>query len=274
MSTSTPIVPTAPVVPSARWRTAERVRDLVTVLVRRDLTLRYKRTVLGLGWSLLNPLLQLAVFYFVFAYVLPVATEQFALFLFIGLLSWNWFSSSLQLGCAAITDHASLVRQPGFMPAVLPLVTVLSNLLHFLVALPIVLVVLLVSGQSLTWTLLALPVVIAVQFLFTLSIVYALSALHVSFRDTQYLVSATLLLAFYACPVLYDTARVPERFRGLFALNPLVPVLEGYRDILLHGRWPAPLPLLLVALLSLASLALTVALFRRASRGFVEELGA
>src|SRR3954453_9433538 len=110
--------------------TAERIShiwDLVHVLIVRDMRLRYKRSVLGVAWSLLNPLLQLLVFYFVFRFVLPVATENFALFLFVGLLAWNWFNSSLQMGCGAITDHATLVRQPGFMPGVLPLVTVLSN---------------------------------------------------------------------------------------------------------------------------------------------------
>ena len=112
--------------------------DMVAILVERDMKLRYKRSTIGLAWSMLNPLLQFAVFYLVFRFILPVGRENYGLFLFIGLLAWGWFQNSLQIGCSAIVDHASLVRQPGFAPSALPLATVLSSLLHFLIALPIV----------------------------------------------------------------------------------------------------------------------------------------
>lgn len=249
------------------------IRDLVRVLVMRDMKLRYKRSALGVAWSLLNPLLQLIVFYFVFRFVLPVATENFAMFLFVGLLSWNWFNSSLQMGCGAITDHATLVRQPGFMPGVLPLVTVISNLLHFLIALPIVIVGSAWAGKLSGAPLTALPLIIVTQFVVTLSIVYALAAVHVTFRDTQYLVAAFLLLGFYVSPVLYSTAAVPAAFRWAYSMNPLVPVLEGYRQVLMRNQVPDAGPLLLVLALATMSLALTYALFRRASRWFVEEIG-
>ncbi len=249
------------------------IRDLVSVLVARDLKLRYKRSVLGVIWSLLNPLLQLLVFYFVFRFILPVTTDHFAMFLFTGLLAWNWFSSSLQFGCGAITDQASLVRQPGFIPAVLPLVTVLSNLLHFLIALPIVFVGMFLAGRSVGMPLLTLPLIIVVQFLFTLSLVYALAAIHVSFRDTQYLLTAFLLLGFYVSPVLYSASTVPARFHWAYMLNPLVPVLEGYRQILIRNEYPDSRSLFLVGLFSVASLVITYSLFDRASRWFVEEIG-
>lgn len=249
------------------------VRDLVSVLVARDLKLRYKRSVLGVIWSLLNPLLQLFVFYFVFRFILPVPTEHFAMFLFTGLLAWNWFSSSLQFGCGAITDQASLVRQPGFIPAVLPLVTVLSNLLHFIIALPIVFVGMLLAGRSVGWPLLALPLIVVVQFLLTLSLVYALAAIHVTFRDTQYLLSAFLLLGFYVSPVLYSITTVPAQFHWAYNLNPLVPVLEGYRQILIRNEYPDTRSLFFVGLFAVASLAITYSLFNRASRWFVEEIG-
>jgi lipopolysaccharide transport system permease protein len=252
---------------------ARYVLDLVHVLVMRDLKLRYKRSVLGVAWSLLNPLLQLLVFYFVFRFILPVSTNHFAMFLFVGLLAWNWFSSSLQLGCGAIIDHASLVRQPGFHPAVLPLVTVLSNLLHFLIALPIVFTAMIISGQGTLRSIAYLPLVILVQFLVTLSLVYALAALHVTFRDTQYLLAALLLLGFYVSPVLYSVNAVPQRFRWIYEMNPLAPVLESYRSILISGQAPALAHLILVGLASTAVLALTFPAFQRAGRWFAEEIG-
>jgi len=250
------------------------IRDLVVVLVGRDLKLRYKRSVLGVIWSLLNPLLQLVVFYFVFRFILPVQTEHFATFLFTGLLAWNWFSSSLQFGCGAITDQAALVRQPGFVPAVLPLVTVLSNLLHFLIALPIVFAVMLLAGGRMGMPLVALPLIVLVQFLLTLSLVYGLAAIHVTFRDTQYLLTALLLLGFYVSPVLYSVTTVPARFHWAYVLNPLVPVFEGYRKILIRNEYPDGWSLLFVGVVALAGLAITYSLFNRASRWFVEEIGA
>ena len=249
------------------------IRDLVRVLVARDLKLRYKRSFLGVMWSLLNPLLQLLVFYFVFRFLLPVSTEHFATFLFTGLLAWNWFSSSLQFGCGAITDHASLVRQPGFVPAVLPLVTVLSNLLHFLVALPIVFAVMLLVGRPPDIPLLFLPLIIAVQFLLTLSLVYALAAIHVTFRDTQYLVAAFLLLGFYLSPILYSVSTVPARFRWVYTLNPLAPILEGYRQILIRNEYPDGRSLFYVGVFAVTILSITYSLFSRASHSFVEEIG-
>jgi lipopolysaccharide transport system permease protein len=249
------------------------LRDLVRVLVARDLKLRYKRSVLGVMWSLLNPLLQLFVFYFVFRFVLPVSTEHFATFLFTGLLAWNWFSSSLQSGCGAITDHSSLVRQPGFVPAVLPLVTVLSNLLHFLIALPIVFIAMLLAGRATGMPLLFLPLIIAVQFLLTLSLVYALAAIHVTFRDTQYLLAAFLLLGFYVSPILYSVSAVPARFRWVYTLNPLSPILEGYRQILLRNQYPDGRSIFYVGLFAVAILTITYSLFTRASLSFVEEIG-
>jgi lipopolysaccharide transport system permease protein len=248
--------------------------DIVVILVERDMKLRYKRSTIGLAWSMLNPLLQFAVFYLVFRFILPVGRENYGLFLFIGLLAWGWFQNSLQIGCSAIVDHASLVRQPGFAPSALPLATVLSSLLHFLIALPIVFAAAAIAGKLSVGLILGLPFVVLVQFLFTLSIVYAVAALHVSFRDVQYLLSVFLLLGFYLSPVLYAANDVPARFRWFYNINPMVPVLESYHGMVGAGQMPDVAPLLLVGAGSCAVLALTHRLFLKASRWFVEEIGA
>ncbi len=248
-------------------------RDVLLVLVGRDLKLRYKRSMLGVAWSLAYPLLQLLVFYVVFRFILPVSKDHFAIFLFAGLLAWNWFQTALQLGCSAITDHASLVRQPGFVPGILPLVTVLSTLLHFLIALPIVIAAAWAAGLLSLQVLLALPIVVLVQFILTLSLVFALAAMHVTFRDTQYLITVLLLFGFYLSPVLYASESVPARFRWIYNLNPLVAILEGYRSILIRSEYPHVGPLLIVGLASSVALILTYKYFVLASRGFAEEIG-
>src|SRR5262245_33397556 len=172
------------------------LRDLVYELVVRDLKIRYKRSLLGIGWSLLNPLLQLLVFYFVFRWIVPVQVPNFAIFLFIGILVWNWFQSSVLFAATAITDNNMLIRQPGFPIAILPVVTVTTNLVNLLLAFPILLFALLFNGFTLKLFVLMLPLIMAAQFVFMLSLAYLVAALQVPYRDTQYLLGVILMLGF------------------------------------------------------------------------------
>src|SRR6516164_4511461 len=113
------------------------IRDLVYELVLRDLKLRYKRSTLGLVWSLLNPLLQLLVFSLVFTYIVPIQMPHYTIFLFIGILVWTWFAAALYAATTCIVENPSMIRHPGFPVSILPVITVTSNLIHFLLAGPI-----------------------------------------------------------------------------------------------------------------------------------------
>jgi lipopolysaccharide transport system permease protein len=248
------------------------LRDLLRELVARDMKLRYKRSVLGIAWSLLNPLAQLLVFNFIFHLVLPLNIPNYTSFLFIGLLAWSWFQSSLFTATSAIVDNRELIRRPGFPVAVLPAVTVMSHLIHFLLALPILLLFLMFNGIQLTNAIVALPLVIALQFLLTLSLAYFVAALHVTFRDTQYLLGIFLLLAFYLSPVFYDASAIPARYQLFYHLNPMVNLLGAYRAVLMEGELPHTLPILVIGVLGTGLLWLGYTIFMRASYHFVEEL--
>lgn len=248
------------------------LRDLVSELVLRDMRVRYKRSVLGFAWSLINPLLQLTVVGFVFSKVLPLQIPNYALFLLIGLLAWNWFQTSLHAVTGSIVDNRELIRQPGFPTSMLPVVTITTNLVHFVLALPILIVMILLSGHGLSPVALFLPVVILLQFLLTLALGYLLATLHVSLRDTQYLVGVALLLGFYITPIFYDPSSIPARYQLIFQLNPMLQIIEAYRSLLIDQQLPALLPLALLALFSIALLWFTHRLFVRTSYYFVEEL--
>jgi lipopolysaccharide transport system permease protein len=248
------------------------LRDLVRELVARDMKLRYKRSVLGFAWSLLNPLAQLLVLNFVFRRVLPLDIPNYTSFLFSGILVWNWFSSSLYSATGAIVDNRDLIRRPGFPPGVLPVVSIASNFIHFLLALPILLLFLVLSGIPLTPTLFFLPVLFAIQFVLTLSFAYLVAALHVSFRDTQYLLGIALLLGFYLSPVFYDVAAIPVRYRSLYYLNPMVLIIDSYRAVLMRGELPDARGLLLLTGAAMILFWLGRQVFDRSSRHFVEEL--
>ncbi|MCL4855191.1 MAG: ABC transporter permease, partial [Bryobacteraceae bacterium] len=212
--------------------------DLLAELVVREMKVRYKRSALGIAWSLLNPLAQLLVLHFVFQYVLPLNIQNYTLFLFIGVLAWNWFQQSLQLAAGVITENPPLIRQPGFPAAILPVVTVTAQLLHFALALPVLLLFLAWQQVPLTWAATTLPLVIAVQYAVTLCLAYLLASTQVRFRDTQYLVGIALMLGFYLSPVFYQASAVPDRFQPWYRLNPLVHIIGGYREILIEGRIP------------------------------------
>lgn len=246
--------------------------DVALELVLRDLRLRYKRSVLGIAWSLVTPLAQLLVLHFVFTEVLPLGIANFSSFLFVGILVWSWLSGSLDQATGSIVDNRELVRQPGFPIAILPMVTVTTNLIHFFMSLPVLALFLWLGGAVPSPAVALLPALIALQFLLTLSIAYFVAALHVTFRDTKHLLGVLLTLGFYLTPVFYEVQQAPEPYQALYALNPMVHVIEAYRDVLLHGVWPSPTGLIAVALASSILLLLGYALLTRTSYRFVDEL--
>ena len=246
--------------------------DLLRELVVRDMKLRYNRSVLGIAWSLLNPLFQMLVFVFLSRRVLSLDIPNYPSFVYTGLLAWSWFQSALLLTTGAITGNRELVRRPGFPTAILPVVTVVTNLIHFLLALPVLLLFLVLGGGRLTSAILTLPLVILLQFLLILGLGYLVATVHVTFRDTQHLLGISLSLLFYLTPVFYDANAVPARYQTLYRLNPMFHLITAYRTILIQGNLPNLRALLALGVLTVALLWLGHTVFTRASYRFVEEL--
>ena len=246
--------------------------DLLRVLVDRDMKLLYKRSALGIAWTLINPLLQLAVFSFVFRSVIPINIPQFSSFAFSGLLIWTWSQTALFQATGLITSNKALIRQPNFPTAILPVVTTMTGLIHFLLALPVLIIFLAVDGVEPSSVLFVLPLLMVIQFVLTVGLAYPLAALNVTFRDTQHTLGVLLQMLFYLTPIFYDLNSVPKEFQPLYQLNPMVPLIEAYRAILLKGTQPDWQALLIVSLVVAVILPISLAIFRRQSNTFVEEL--
>lgn len=246
--------------------------DLLRVLVDRDMKLLYKRSALGIAWTLINPLLQLAVFSFVFRSVIPINIPQFSSFAFSGLLIWTWSQTALFQATGLITSNKALIRQPNFPTAILPVVTTMTGLIHFLLALPVLIIFLAVDGIRPSSTLFLLPLLMVIQFVLTVGLAYPLAAINVTFRDTQHTLGVLLQMLFYLTPIFYDLNSVPKEFQPFYQLNPMVPLLEAYRAILLKGTQPDWQALLIVSLVVAVILPIGLAIFRRQSNTFVEEL--
>ena len=246
--------------------------DLLRVLVDRDMKLLYKRSALGIAWTLINPLLQLAVFSFVFRSVIPINIPKFSSFAFSGLLIWTWSQTALFQATGLITSNKALIRQPNFPTAILPVVTTMTGLIHFLLALPVLIIFLAVDGVRPNSVLFVLPLLMVIQFVLTVGLAYPLAAMNVTFRDTQHTLGVLLQMLFYLTPIFYDLNSVPKEFQPLYQLNPMVPLIEAYRAILLKGTQPDWQALLIVSLVVAVILPIGLAIFRRQSNTFVEEL--
>jgi lipopolysaccharide transport system permease protein len=246
--------------------------DLLRELVVRDMKLRYKRSVLGIVWSLLNPLFQMVVFIFLSRRVFSLEIPNYPSFVFTGVLAWNWFQTALLTATGAITSNRELIRRPGFPVAILPIATVTTNLIHFLLALPVPLLFLLLGGGRPTATILALPLVILLQFVLILGLGYLVATFQVTFRDTQHLLGVFFMLLFYLTPVFYDASIIPARYQPLYHLNPMAHLIGAYRAILIQGDLPDPRALLALGVLGGALLWCGHTVFTQASYRFVEEL--
>lgn len=260
-----------------RWGIPNRSRllhlgELAAELVQRDLKLRYKRTVLGIAWSLVSPLSQWIVLGFVFGKVLDIGIERYLSFLFTGILAWSWFQAALTSCATCVVDNASLLRRPGFPALILPFVAVATQFVHLLFSLPILFAAATLDGDPISLALVALPLVMTLQFAFTLGIGYLLSTLHVVYRDTRHLLEVALMLLFYLTPVFYDGAFVPPPFDRIYRLNPMLHLLEAYREVIVHGRFPTLSSLAYPAAAALILFVLGYRRFRRARHGFVEEM--
>lgn len=247
-----------------------RGAGLVWELALRDLRVRYRRSVLGVLWAQVAPLSQVAVLTIVFTRVVPLDIDDYPVFVLLGILPWTWCHSALVTGTAAVVDARDLLRHPGFPRVAVPIVSVTSALVHHLLVLPIAVVAAVVVTGRLTPSALAVVALLAVQFVLLLGPVFILASIHVRFRDTAHLVGVLMVPLFYVTPVFYEVSALDAA--PILRANPMVPIVDGYRDALLHGEWPSAAPLAAVALAGLLLLGLGVSVYRARMGAFLEDV--
>jgi lipopolysaccharide transport system permease protein len=253
--------------------TAQHRRDLVRELLVRDIRVRYRRSVLGILWSQVAPLSLIVILSIVFTRIVPLGIPNYPVFVFVGLSSWNWFQGGLADATASATSNRELVRQPGFPLGLLAPVAIASHLTNYVLSLPVLLGAIAFTTGRVPYTAIALPLVLLVQFALCLGPAYLLSPLQVTMRDTAQIVGISLLLLFYASPIIYDDTRVRlSGLRSLYDLNPLAHLLKAQRDILLYGRWPDIIALLLVGAFAALILAIGSVVFRSAKSWIPDEV--
>ncbi len=253
-------------------RSAGYYWDAITTLVGRELRIRYKGSLLGLLWAILSPLGTVAIMHVVFTRILPLNIPHYAAFVYSVLLPWYWFSAAVLSGSNSLIDNRDLVRKPFFPRPLLPAVVTSTNFMLYLLALPVLLVMLLLEGIVLSPLLLLLPVVWLVQAIFTLACTIFFAAVGILIRDVQHLLGVGMLLWFYLTPIFYDLDQLPPDQARWFALNPMAVLVQAHRAIALQGRMPSWATLGGWILGSCLLLVLSLRLFRRLEDAFVEEV--
>ena len=250
-----------------------RYRDLLLILAGRDVKLRYKQTLLGVTWVILQPLLTALIFTVIFGNFakMPSDGQPYMLFTFAGLLSWNLFSQSLQRAGNSLVDSAAMISKVYFPRMSIPVASTGAVLVDFGVSLAVFVVLMVVYQVAPTWRLLTLPFFLMLTLVTAVGVSLWLSALSVYYRDFMYAIPFIIMAWMYASPVAYAASIVPERWRLLYSLNPALGFIEGFRWALLGGE--SPLTVQMVAISTLGALVAFVSgafIFRRIERGFAD----
>jgi lipopolysaccharide transport system permease protein len=252
-------------------------RNLLKNLVIRDLKHRYVGSVGGFLWTVVHPLVLLVSYTFIFGVVWPVklgpegGTDSFAIFILCGLLPWVLFSDTVVRNCSVISDNAPLITKTVIPAEILPISVTISNLIHHMIGLGILLVVMLIFYTvhfSALWILLYLPILLMLAQGFG----WIVAGLHVFLRDTIQALQIVMLLWFYFTPILYTMDRLPTHLQSLAGLNPMALIVTGYRNSLLHLAQPNAAQVGLVFGLSLLVFVIGALLFRHAKPAFPDIL--
>lgn len=251
-------------------------RELLKSNVKKEIRGKYKGSFLGVLWSFVSPLLMTIVYAIVFPYLMRGAGyEHYTTFLIIGILPWTWFTTSIAQGTFTVIGNGPIIKKVYFPREILPISVVTSGLVNFLISCVIMALFLIFSGIGFSINILWLPLIILAQFLLTLGIVFITSAINIYVRDLEYIINFIIQMLFYGTPILYSVdmfTNAPAIISTLIKYNPIGIIVTCYRDILYWGNMPHILSLLVVIGGSLLLCIIGLAIFRKLSKGFAEEV--
>lgn len=227
------------------WRDLWQFRELFQVLAWRDIAVRYKQTVIGAAWALIRPLLTMAVFTVLFGKLAKLPSEgaaPYALMVFSGILPWSFFSTALADAANSLVGNEKLISKVYFPRLIVPTAAVMVAFVDFLISFAILVLLMIWYRFAPGWQVLLLPAFAALAFMASLGIGLWITALNVKYRDFRYIIPFIVQLGLYVSPVGFSSSIIPERWRLLYSLNPIVGVIDGFRWCLLGGESALYLP--------------------------------
>ncbi|MCX5803912.1 MAG: ABC transporter permease [Proteobacteria bacterium] len=246
--------------------------DLVAILTEKEIKVRYKSSFFGYLWSVAHPLAFALVFFVAFKVVVKIQVEDYALFLIAGLFPWQWFANSVNAAPRIFLGNASIIKKVNFPRNIIPFTQVFQDMIHFILAIPVVVLFLFLYHKlpSFSW-LYGIPVLLIIQFLMTYGICLMISSTNLFFRDLERLTIIFTTMLFYFTPVIYPEKMVPVKYKPLINLNPLAPLMISWRELFLNGTLS---PLYLAVSFGYAILAFILGflIYRKLSWKFAEVL--
>jgi len=256
------------------WRDLWNYRELFSVLARRDISVRYKQTVIGTAWALIRPFLTMVIFTVVFGKLAKLpsdGTTPYALMVFAGLLPWSFFSAALTDASGSLVSNANLISKIYFPRLIVPIAAVMTAFVDFLISFAILVGLMVWYKFMPGWQILLLPAFAAIAFMASLGIGAWITALNVKYRDFRYVIPFIVQLGLYVSPVGFSSRIIPEGWRLLYSLNPMVGVIDGFRWCLFGGESRVYLPSLGLSLSVTAFfLWLGIRQFRKMEKGFAD----
>lgn len=247
-------------------------RELLKTNVKKEIRGKYKGSFLGVLWSFLNPLLMVLVYALVFSVILKQDIPNYVIFLIVGVIPWNFFTTVIMQGTNCIWINGGIIKKVYFPREILPVSVVLAGLVNFLISCVIIFIFVLFSGMGFSIHLIWLPFIAILQTLFSLGLLFILSAVDVYVRDVEYLMNFLISLLFYATPIVYTVDLFPESVRWILYLNPMTHFIDAYRSFFYYQTAPSLMSILYISLFAVFFLVFGYMIFRKLEKGFAEEV--
>ncbi|MFA7301103.1 MAG: ABC transporter permease [Candidatus Shapirobacteria bacterium] len=251
--------------------------ELLWQMVGREVKSRYKQSILGYAWVILNPLAQMLVMSFAFSIILRIPTNSsshipYSIFLFVALLPWNLFSTSLIASTSSLVNSSSLITKVYFPRTILVISAILSKIVDFLFALIILIIYMIIYQMPISANIMWVIPIFIIQQIFTLGVSLFLAASNLLYRDIQYLLTLILTLWFYITPVIYPADIVPERYKIFFQINPMAVIINAYRQTILGNGAPNYLSLFIALGVSIVTLYFGFSYFKSREKIFADNI--
>lgn len=250
----------------------KQYQEFLKTNVKKDIRGKYKGSFLGVIWSFLNPLLSVLVYAIVFPYIMRVQVDNYLIYLITGIIPWTFFTSSVNMGMNSILYNSNIIKKVYFPRIILPISSVTSCLVNFLISCIIILLFCLGSGIGISVYILWLPIVVIIQYIFQLGLAFILSAIEIYMRDIEHIVNFLISMLFYVTPILYTPDTFPNGLSWLLKINPLTYLMNAYRDIFFYQKSPNFEGVGIVFFISLVLFFIGYVVFEKLQKGFAEEV--